>query len=1347
MTSYIYPSAFSSAPVSSSQSISTATTSNPIATPQFSTQTDSPAPSQGLASFITHVAFLDDKLQRGDRSAFFAAHRARIVSRKRVGNGVSFIVERAELEGSGAGSAAEPSQKETPSPTVVAMKTVREDRQHDNQWGEVLLEIRALLHEPIRYHPNIVRLLDIRWDTSTETGSPFPAIVQEFAVYGTLDKLQKGSTPLPFGIKQKLCYDVGRGLSIIHACGMVHGDLKHENVLVFPNPYPDPPNQPYIAKLADFGGTLMDMSADGTHRIPMHTFPYEAPEIGERLSEDSAKKTDAYSYGMLVWRCMIDSADILSAIGIASSAREILSDNKLREGIRLLKVSDGLLEFAIHNLSDYFFTHHIPAPSFNLVTSALMFTLRGSPSQRALDRAQVRMRGMDAVGAHRYVTIKDEANQKTMDRNMNSYSTPGRHGIDMDSVGFALGRMGNDYDAQNNLPGFRPDLPRPTRGGFLFEPLNLRKLLSWDQQQTILQELESLASSATHPSQGTTSSELRAEPWKAAYFLFQCYLCGFGTRISPEKACHWLQRAAEPSEEMGEEDYFALAWLNRVHSALGVSNPYDAEKQMENLFWSVVRGHTQCLQDAEAMTGSTEDLVQKLAWKQKMKQATFLHRHLTGATGMPFFAPRKLTREWDLDDMAVLDLQIRQELGTGYDACLRSAVGSDDEPPDPENFRFDRIYVNHKGHGLLHMAALQGKVGALRHIYQKYLCNINLKNQSHGDTPLTCACRSSQFDAVIWCLDNGADPNGAQSCEESPLHCISGFDDDEMGVIVYRLVAAGANLEKPTQASRKDVRGILADWEDDHSITLTPLGRAVLRQSLPAVRFLLKHGASTTGNNTGVNVTSKSPVELAAILTLPDILEVLLESTNDSAVIFDECGMLDAAHSASITPYDPLSLHSRLVRCGIRYKENLKRTLELLQKRALRQGRVNTQPAGKHLCDEILLGNIDVVSSLLDLGHSAEGTRDYRPLIAAVRANNADIFRLLLDRGASLSSADDDNPSLFDALASRPPQSPDGLAIARLLLSEGLIIPPTPSHYSPIAAAILNNDYPLASLLISHTTELGSHLNNPITSTDLGASSTLLGTLVQSQSSSSLDALTYLAQPYIRSFLSPLASVDDGVQCSVLHTLSGIPIDEWNSHAQISSRITQTVLAIFPSPSTLGEFRIHPTLGTAVEAVVRRGQIEVLRALLASPGWREDATGKGAALATELAEVELSKLEKAETARSGDLETVKRRGEIAKILDAETPIDFDTRITVLEGKATKDFVEPEIDRDSEAVNLPVDLSVLTEEKPSGWTDGCEMTAEMSLRIFLKHFRKDNQTFGDEIVKEMGKLFNKRGDDE
>ena len=1389
MTSYVYPSAFSGDPASAitpspappSLSSSSALV---LATPQSSTQASHAATGQGLASFICHVAYLDDKLQRGGRSAFFTSQQTRVVNRKRIGDGASFIVERAELKGP------QDSDENGMARTVV-IKTVRENKGNRNPWREVLLEIRALLHEPIRYHPNIVNFLGIRWDASADTGSPFPAIVQEYAAFGTLDKLQQRSEPLPFGIKQKLCYDVGRALSIIHACGMVHGDLKHENVLVFPNTQENPANQPYTLKLADFGGTVMDLSGDGGHRIPMHTFPYEAPEISEKLTEEGAKKTDAYSYGMLIWRCMIDSQDVLAALGVSRDARE---------KVTLLKLSDGLLEAAIHSISSYFFAHQLPGASLNLVTSALMFTLRGDPRQRALDRAQVRLRGMDSVAAYHYVGVKDEANRRTLEKQ--KHRTPGRHGMDLDSVGFALARLGkgDDYDAQNNLPGFRPDLPRPERSGFLFEPLRLRHLLDRSQQETIVRDFEAFAD--TPSAAGDADGDMKPAPWLAAFFLFHSYLCGFGVDHDPEKACHWLQRAAEPSEEMGETDYLALAWLNRVHAALGVPNPYDLDKQMDNLFWSAVRGHRHCVEDSEAVVGSGADPAQQRSWRQKMGQAVWLYRSMTAATGMPFFAPRKLTRQWDLDDLDVLDGQLKQELGSAYDSCLRPAPGTE-EPSDPspdDGFRFDKIYVNHKGHGLLHMAAAQGKLPALRHLHKKYLCDLSLGNQSHGDTALTCACRTGRFDVAMWCLDNGADPNGSKFCEEAPLHCIDAFSESEMDTLVARLVAAGADMEKHSEASRKDVRGILADWEDSFSMTLTPLGRAVLKQSLPAVRTLLKHGASATRQHNDRNRANKSPVELAAVLTLPDILEELLRHTDGAVQVFDECEMLDAAHTNKVTPYDSLSMHSRLVRCGVHYRENLARTLGVLQERRRRQKTDDKpdHPPGKHLCSEILLGNADIVSALLALGHDPAGSADFRPLTAAVRANHAAIFHILISSEPPPSICA--SPSLLHVLATRPSHTPRDLSIAEYLLSHG--VPADPAEVdepSPLVLSILHGFYDLADLLVAHGA--GASLNVVYTTipgftAKAGEACTLLGALLPLQTSSSLCALRYLAHLHKtgKQSISPVAyrvprtEQDADLFVSALHVLAAVPANAWNSHAQISAQILELVLDMFPSTESLGEAQWNAQTGTVVTAAVRAGQVEVLRGVLDARGFREDCcVAARAGVSDEDREIGGTELEKqvmlAELAKrvalqkvaalkamqevtEADAKGVRRAVEVVQMLSESREDDPGSmviaeagrseqetwdeahvlrRIGQLEARVKLDFIEPEIDRVGEDVNGPVDLSVLTDEKPTGWTEGAEMTEEMSLRVFLKYFRQDNELFGDKIVKEMSKMFNKRKD--
>ncbi|KAK3347038.1 serine/threonine protein kinase [Lasiosphaeria hispida] len=1394
MTSYIYESAFSSG----SESLSTgaapsaddSTSHTPgVPTPQRSNRDGSslafsktPEATQGLASFICHTAFLESRLQRGDKSAFFASKQARVSNRTRIGNGVSFVVDRAEVENI---STQEAESSGKPTAKTVVIKTVREDRHHKDQWAEVLVEIRALLHEPIRYHPNIVRILDIRWDASIDTGSPFPNIIQEYATYGTLESLQKQSQPLPFSIKQKLCYDVGRGLSIVHACGFVHGDLKHENVLIFPNPYTEVPNQPFTAKLADFGGTVMDMSGDGTHRIPMHTFPFEAPEIFDRLTEEGAKKTDAYSYGMLIWRCMIDCEDILTVLGISSPGR--VSDSKLRNNMKLFKLSDGLLEAALHNLASYFFSHKLPGTSFTLVTSALMFTLRGDPKQRALDRAQVRLRGMGPVDTYHYVGVKDEANQKTVENNR--HKTPGRHGMDLDSVGFALGRLGNDYDAQNNLPGFRPDLPHPARSGFLFEPLILRKLLDRSQQEAMVREFELFADSPVL----NDDDDLKPKPWSAAYFLFQSYLCGFGVSYSAEKACQWLRRAAEAQVETATTDYLAIAWFNRIHAALGVPNPYDAEKQFDNVFWGVVRGHRHCYEDSDVLMKASTSAGYSQTWIRKMEDADFLFRSLTSATGMPFFASRKLTRQWNLDDLAVLDSQIKEELGQAYDDCLRPAPGTDDDEADArpnDGYRFDKIFINHMGHGLLHLAASSGNLGAIKHLVQKYLCDINNKNQSHSDTALICACRCGRFSTTMWLLESGADPNGGSFCEESPLHCISGFSSEaEMDAVVAKLVAAGGDLEKHSEASRKDIRGIFADWEDSFSMTLTPLGRAVLRNSLPAVRVLLKHGASPMGKKVDRNRANISAMELAAVLTLPDILEDLIQKAEEVVFLFDECSMLDAARSDKITPYDPLSLHSRLVRCGVDYKTALKRTLRLLRDSSQMQGKAEEHPVGEHLCKEIALGNRDIVEALLGLGHPVEGSPEWRPIREAIKTNNTEIFQLLVEWGSPISFPEDGSKSLLHVFAERAPHTPRDVTIAEHLIDVFAIAvdPIVESQPSALLIAVQHGFHELADLLLSRGAGASLNTLHVIPSNPSTDSVSLLGLLVRSQTSFSVRAIRYLADIHKRpnsphTKLAPLATAGE---FSIVHALAMVPPTDWNSHGQISASIVQLVLDMFPTPTSLGSMAEHPIVGTPLTLAVLTAHAELVSALLASPGYRGDwnkvaklegapAVAAGVAMAPvglsqRLAVATLLQLEGMGSVAREKVAELRRRVEIARALialeaalgteaAAVSPteqenlrevwggVDFEARIQGLEGRLVSDFVMPEIRRDGEEVNLPVDLSVLTDEKPSNWTEGCEMTSEMSLRIFLKHFRKDNQMFGDGIVKAMSKLFNKRSYD-
>ena len=53
--------------------------------------------------------------------------------------------------------------------------------------------------------------------------------------------------------KLQCSFDVAKILQIIHNCGIIHGDIKSENVLIFHHP-----KRKFIAKLTDFECAVLD---------------------------------------------------------------------------------------------------------------------------------------------------------------------------------------------------------------------------------------------------------------------------------------------------------------------------------------------------------------------------------------------------------------------------------------------------------------------------------------------------------------------------------------------------------------------------------------------------------------------------------------------------------------------------------------------------------------------------------------------------------------------------------------------------------------------------------------------------------------------------------------------------------------------------------------------------------------------------------------------------------------------------------------------------------------------------------------------------------------------------------
>jgi ankyrin repeat protein len=165
----------------------------------------------------------------------------------------------------------------------------------------ILLEIEVMFHPPLRSHPNIAQLLGFSWDN--EAPGYTPLLVMELASHGTLAEFLSAENTTNHERRQ-LCLDVVLGLEVLHNSMIIHGDVKQDNVLVFPHS-----SRRIIAKLSDFGLALFGDSEPVYRGTPI----YNAPEIhlynlqnnqhnftvSETMSSDLLIKCDAFSFGLL----------------------------------------------------------------------------------------------------------------------------------------------------------------------------------------------------------------------------------------------------------------------------------------------------------------------------------------------------------------------------------------------------------------------------------------------------------------------------------------------------------------------------------------------------------------------------------------------------------------------------------------------------------------------------------------------------------------------------------------------------------------------------------------------------------------------------------------------------------------------------------------------------------------------------------------------------------------------------------------------------------------------------------------------------------------------------------------
>ncbi|CAA2956775.1 serine threonine- kinase HT1 [Olea europaea subsp. europaea] len=135
------------------------------------------------------------------------------------------------------------------------------------------------------YHPNIVQFI------AACKKPPVYCIITEYMSQGNLRMYLNKKEPYSLSIETilRLALDISRGMEYLHSQGVIHRDLKSNNLLL---------NDEMRVKVADFGTSCLETQCRKT-KGNMGTYRWMAPEmIKEKIC---TRKVDVYSFGIVLW--------------------------------------------------------------------------------------------------------------------------------------------------------------------------------------------------------------------------------------------------------------------------------------------------------------------------------------------------------------------------------------------------------------------------------------------------------------------------------------------------------------------------------------------------------------------------------------------------------------------------------------------------------------------------------------------------------------------------------------------------------------------------------------------------------------------------------------------------------------------------------------------------------------------------------------------------------------------------------------------------------------------------------------------------------------------------------------
>jgi serine/threonine-protein kinase len=180
-------------------------------------------------------------------------------------------------------------------------------------------------------HPNIVRVLDYGYTMPVTVGSqthwtddhdkPVPYLAMEYIYGPTLKDLLKRVGPLPLDWIWSLGEQLCSALAVAHSVGVVHRDVKPQNVMLVDSPLE------LLPKLADFGiarqigGDITALTATGQ---VIGTPDYLSPE--QVLGEPGGPSSDLYSLGVVLYELITGRLPFEAETPLAAASKRMMVD-------------------------------------------------------------------------------------------------------------------------------------------------------------------------------------------------------------------------------------------------------------------------------------------------------------------------------------------------------------------------------------------------------------------------------------------------------------------------------------------------------------------------------------------------------------------------------------------------------------------------------------------------------------------------------------------------------------------------------------------------------------------------------------------------------------------------------------------------------------------------------------------------------------------------------------------------------------------------------------------------------------------------------------------------------------